>query len=196
MTVLDARASTPLQGGPSFSAANRLTRLAFAVMWLLLARWTPRPFNRWRIALLHLFGARIDGTASIYGSTRIWLPSNLTMGPGSTLGPGVNCYCMGPVVIGAGAIVSQGAHLCGGTHDHRDPHFQLIARPITIGPRAWIAAESFVGPGVKVGEGAVLGARGCAFTDLEPWTVYSGNPCAAIGSRSIRDADPASAAMG
>lgn len=58
------------------------------------------------------------------------------------------------------AIVSQGAHLCTAGHniDHHD--FPLTAAPIRLGPCAWIAAEAFVGPGVNVAEGAVLGARG------------------------------------
>lgn len=196
MSVLDAREARTLEGGPTFSLGNRLTRLAFIVTWLVLARWTPRQFNPLRLAILRLFGARIGRGAMVYGSARIWLPSNLELGEGTTLGPGVECYCMAPIRIGARSIVSQRAHLCAGTHDHRDPQFQLYARPITIGPQAWIAAEAFVGPGVEVGEGAVLGARGCAFQSLDPWTIYSGNPAAALGPRELRTADPASASTG
>jgi putative colanic acid biosynthesis acetyltransferase WcaF len=85
------------------------------------------------------------------------------------------------------AVVSQGTHLCAGSHDIDDPNLQLITKPITIGERAWIAAEAFVGPGVTVGEGAVLGARGVAFRDLEAWTVYAGNPAAAKRRREQRE---------
>ncbi len=194
MAILDARASNPLAGGPSFSLRNRLIRLLFALAWLVFARWTPRPLNPIRIVLLRLFGARIHADATVYGSARIWFPGHLVMEAGSTLGPGVECYCMATITIGEGAIVSQRAHLCAGSHDHRDPAFQLIARPISIGAKAWIATEAFVGPGVTVGEGAVLGARGCAFTDLEPWTVYSGNPCVALSPRVMRAAEPESSA--
>lgn len=186
MSILDARVAQPLTGGASFSFTNRMTRLAFLICWFVLARWTPRQANPLRVAILKLFGARIGTGAVIYGSARIWLPVHLEMGAGSTLGPGVECYSMAPIRLGAGAIVSQRAHLCAGSHDHRDPAFQLIARPIVIGDRAWIAAEAFVGPGVTVGEGAVLAARGCAFHDLDPWTVYSGNPALATASRELR----------
>ena len=87
------------------------------------------------------------------------------------------------VTIGERAIVSQGAHLCTGTHDISDPSFQLVVRPITIGAGAWIAAEAFVAPGVTCGAGAVLGARGVAFADLEPDFVYRGNPATKIKPR-------------
>ena len=59
----------------------------------------------------------------------------------------------------------------------------LIRPPITIDDHAWIAADAFVGPGIAVGEGAILGARGCAFKDLEPWTIYGGNPAKPIAPR-------------
>ncbi len=92
---------------------------------------------------------------------------------------------MAPVALGAYALVSQGAHLCAGTHDIDDPHFQLRTAPITIGPKAWVAAGAFVGPGVMIGEGAVLGARAVAFTDLAPWMVYIGNPMRALRSADV-----------
>ena len=109
------------------------------------------------------------------------------------LGPGVTCYCMAPISLGAYVVVSQGAHLCAGTHAIDDPNFQLVVRPIEVGARAWIAAEAFVGPGVRIGEGAVLGARAVAMKDLEPWAVYSGNPAARVRTRSFisREAGPA-----
>ena len=56
--------------------------------------------------------------------------------------------------------------------------------PITIKDDAWIAADAFVGPNVTVGAGALLGARACAFADLDPWTIYGGNPAQAIKPRA------------
>jgi putative colanic acid biosynthesis acetyltransferase WcaF len=90
---------------------------------------------------------------------------------------------MAKITIGPYSIVSQGVHLCAGTHDINDPSFQLRTKPIEIGARAWIGAEAFVGPGVIVGEGAVLGARAVAFTNLSPWSVYVGNPAQKIRER-------------
>lgn len=128
--------------------------------------------------------------ADVRGSARVWLPRNLTLGDRSLLAAGVNCYNMAMVTLEAGALVSHGAHLCAGSHDIRSEDFQLVAYPIVIGPEAWVAAEAFVGPGVTIGEGAVLGARSVAFRSLEPWTVYVGNPAAAVGRREFRGSDP------
>jgi len=183
VTILDAKRHRPLDGGPSFSLGNRIYRAAWNITWLFLASWTPPGLNLWRRLLLVLFGAKIARTAFIYASARIWYPRHLEMGANACLGPRVNCYNMAMVRLGAYALASQGAHICAGTHDIDDPNFQLRAEPITIGNRAWIAADAFVGPGVTVGEGAVLGARGVAFKDLEPWTIYVGNPMAKVRQR-------------
>ncbi|WP_336985424.1 putative colanic acid biosynthesis acetyltransferase [Altererythrobacter aquiaggeris] len=185
MSILDARAAKPTQGGASFTLQNRLCRIVFRLVWLSTCRWTPRSANRWRVLILRLFGARIQFTATVYGSARIWLPGNLVMEDYATLGPHTDCYNIAPVKLEAHAIVSQRAVLCTGTHDHSDPAFQLYARPITVGLQAWVAAEAFVGPGVIIGPGAVLGARAAAFADLDAWIIYSGNPAMPLGPRKL-----------
>lgn len=184
MTVLDAKKSRPLEGGPSFSLSNRLVRAAWMVTWGLLASWTPAPMHRYRVALIRLFGGKVDWTARVYGSARIWLPSNLEMGAHSCLGPEVQCYCLGPIVLGERAVVSQGARLCTGTHDIRDEDFQLVARPIAVERGAWVAAEAFIGPGARVGEAAVVGARAVLFGEALPGGVYIGNPATKIKDRN------------
>ena len=187
---LDASRSRPVNGGPSFPLGNRIERAVWNAVWLVFGRLCPPPFaHGWRRCLLRLFGADMAGGSRVYPSARIWLPRNLRMGARATIGPGVQCYNMAPVKLGDGALVSQRAFLCAGDHDHRDPDFQLVTRPIAIGARAWVAAEAFVGPGVKVGEGAVLAARGCATSDIPGWTVWAGNPARQVGKRGLGQTD-------
>ena len=173
---LDAHATKTLDGGPSFSARHRILRLLWQVTWLLLASWTPPAAHAWRRFLLRLFGAKAARMSDVRGSARVWYPPNLVLEEHALLASGVICYNMAAVVVGARALVSQDAYLCGGSHDIDDPHFQLVTRPIRVEPYAWVASQAFVGPGVTVGEGAVLAARAVAVRDLEPWTVYVGNP--------------------
>jgi len=134
--------------------------------------------------LIRSFGAKMHPTADVRSSAQIWWPGNLTMGAHAIIGPGAICYNVAEVVLDDFAIVSQRAHLCAASHDVHDPNFPLVARPIRIGRRAWIAAEAFVGPGVKAGEGSVLAARGVAVRDLDPWTIHAGNPARAVKART------------
>ena len=161
---------------PTFTLKNRLLRVVWRLTWLVGARWTPPPLHLWRNILLNLFGARVAMSAHIYSSVEIWAPWNLTVAAFGSMGPAVRCYNIAPIAIGYKTVVSQGVYLCTGTHDYRDPAFPLVAKPVSIGAQAWICADAFVGPGVTVGEGAVLAAAGVAFQDLDPWTVYVGNP--------------------
>jgi len=96
---------------------------------------------------------------------------------------------MAPIELERFALVSQGAHLCAGNHDIDDPEFKLFSKPIVLGAYSWVAADAFVAPGVTVGEGAVLGARGVAFGDLQPWTLYLGNPAVPKRKRKRRNTE-------
>lgn len=187
MTLLDAKQSKPLEGGPSFSLRHRLFRALWNTTWLLLAAWTPAPLHRWRAWLLRRFGADVHPSARVYGSARIWYPPNLHMEANAVIGPSANIYCQDRITLRERTIVSQGAFLCTGTHDISSPDFQLVTKPIVIGAGAWVAADAFIGPGVTVGQGAVVGARGVLFKDAEPNGVYAGNPAVLIKHRVLPD---------
>ncbi|MBS1722245.1 MAG: WcaF family extracellular polysaccharide biosynthesis acetyltransferase [Armatimonadetes bacterium] len=173
---------------PSFSLANRMRRFLWNFACLLLFRPTPRQLNAWRASVLRMFGAKIGQGCNVRATAKIWAPWNLEMGDFSAIADDVNVYSMAVIKLGSKVVVSQGAHLCSGTHDYESENFQLYARPITIGDSAWICTECFIGPGVTVGEGAVVGARAVATKDVPAWTVCAGNPCKPIKPRVIRDA--------
>ncbi len=174
----------PRFGGPTFSLKFRLLRLLWMIAWLVLARWTPPPLRRWRNVVLRLFGAKLHPSASVHARAIVWWPGNLVMGRFSSIGPGALCYNVETVTFGDFARVSQRAHLCTGTHNVQESGFELIARPIALAQDSWVAAEAFVGPGVTVGEGAVLAARGVTVKSLKPWTIYAGNSARPVGVRN------------
>jgi putative colanic acid biosynthesis acetyltransferase WcaF len=184
---LAAQASRPLEGGASFSLANRMTRVVWGLTWLVMARWTPPPLHGWRRMILRAFGAKLDKGARVHASVSVWLPANLELGENCLIGPGVTLYNQGRIAIGPRSVVSQRAHLCASSHDVSDPHFQLVLRPITIGAGCWVAAEAFVGPGVTMGDGAVLAARGVLFGDAQENMIYRGNPAEPVKSRNLRE---------
>lgn len=144
-------------------------------------------FKGWRRSLLRAFGAEIGTGCRIEATCRVWLPKNLRMGDYSCLAGGVDCYNVASITIGNYSTVSQRSFLCTASHATDTLALPLIFAPIIIGDHAWICAEAFVGPGVKVGEGAVLGARGVATSDLGPWSIHAGIPARRISERVIRE---------
>lgn len=173
------------RGSAKYSRREQVER----VLWALcspLFHYSPRHLYGWRNLLLRAFGARIGKRVQIYPSVRIFLPSLLVIGDEVAIGPDTRLYNLGPLRIDTQATVSQGVHLCGGSHDDRDPSLPLIRAPISLGAACWICADAFVGPSVCVGEGAVVGARAVAVRDVPAWQVVAGNPAQIIRARHLR----------
>jgi putative colanic acid biosynthesis acetyltransferase WcaF len=171
-----------MRGLRYYSPLDYLRRALWALLQPLW-RWSPRWCWGWRRLLLVLFGARVGAGVRVYPAAHIIQPWNLRIGPRSTIAWRVTIYCLGPIRIGADVVISQGAHLCAGDHAIRDPAFPVLKRPITLGVGVWIAAEAFIGPGVNVGQQAVVGARAVVMRDVPAAAVVAGNPARVVGQR-------------
>lgn len=171
------------------SLANRVARAVWGIIWLALFRPSPKVMHGWRRFLLRLFGARIDPTAKVHASAKIWAPWNLEMEYESCLSAHVDCYCVDKVRLGAFSVVSQYSFLCTAGHDIRFLNLPLTTAAVTIEERAWVAADAFVGPGVTVGQGAIVGARSTVVKNVPPWSVVAGNPARIVRTRVLSSHD-------
>jgi putative colanic acid biosynthesis acetyltransferase WcaF len=172
------------------SYRNRAGRLLWTIVWLMFFRPSPRPFHAWRCWLLRMFGAKVEQDAHPYPSAKIWAPWNLAMGEGSSLGDHVDCYSVDRITLAPYATVSQYTFLCTAGHDYRIKGMPVITAPIRIGRGAWVAADVFVGPGVTIGEHAVVGARASVFRNVDPCTVVGGNPARIIKKYEPEQEEP------
>lgn len=166
--------------------STRLYLLAWRVTAATVYRLIPTRFFGVRNLVLRLFGARIDRTAMVYPSCRIYAPARLVLGPRSCLAAGVDCYCVDRIDIGADVTVSQEAFLCTAGHDLDDPGRRLITAPICIGRGAWVFARAIVLPGVTLGQGAVAAAGAVVTRDVPDFAVVAGNPAKQVRMRAWR----------
>lgn len=169
--------------GPSFSLRNRLGRLTWDIVSAILFRLSPRPLHAWRSFLLKCFGAQVGKGVHVYPGVKIWAPWNLELHDECGIANGVTLYSQGKITVGYRAVISQNAHLCAGTHDYQEPGFPLVTKPITVKAHAWVAAESFIHPGITIGEGCVIGARSVVTKSMPAWSVCAGHPCKYIKER-------------
>ncbi len=151
---------------------------------LLISSWIPGSWHRRLV--LKLFGAHIGAGVVLKPRVRVKFPWRLAVGDHSWIGEGVWIDNLAEIKIGAHACISQGVYLCTGSHDWVSPTFDLITKPIEICDGAWISARSVVGPGVKVGEGAVLVLGSTVTKDMSPWMVYAGVPAEPVRYRHGR----------
>jgi len=167
------------------SLLNKIGRVLWGIVWLILYRPSPKIFYGWRRFLLRMFGAKIGKGCCIYPSAKIWAPWNLEVGNDTCLSHDIDCYCVDKIRIGSHVTVSQYSFLCTASHDYTDQRMPLTTAPILIGNGTWIAADVYVAPGVSIGEGAVVGVRSSVFKDIAPWTVVAGTPAKFIKKREL-----------
>ena len=135
--------------------------------------------------VLRLFGASIGRNVRIFPSANIMFPWLLTVGDHVVISWDVKVYNLGRISIGDHTVVSQYAHLCGGTHDYKSREFTLLRTGLIIGKNAWIAADAFIGPGVVVGDRCVVGARAVVMRDVPAGAVVAGNPAKVVSNLPV-----------
>ncbi len=171
--------------GPSFSLQSRVSRSLWGITYYLFFRFSPKPFHQWRSFLLRCFGAKIGRNVHVYPGVVIWAPWNIILKDECGIASKVILYSQDKITIGKRSVISQGAHLCTGTHNYNRPGFPLVTAPISIGDNAWVATEAFIHPGVTIGNGSIIGARSVVNKDMPAWTICAGHPCKPIKERNI-----------
>ena len=154
--------------------------------WLVQATFfgmSPQFMYGWRNWLLRRFGATIGRGVHIRPTARITYPWKFSIGDYSWVGDSVVIYTLERIEVGRNVSVSQRCYLCAGSHDYTQRDFRYIMDPhrtrIAVEDEVWLANDVFVGPGVTIGKGAVVGARSSVFKSLPAMMVCYGSPAEA-----------------
>ena len=151
-----------------------------AFFWRCVGRHLYRlSFHNWydfRGRLLAWHGATIEPDTKFRRTVRVECPWNLEAGTLAMIGDDVELRAFAPLRIGARAVVSQLCVVTTRCRDPRDPGFKSRDAPVDIGNDAWVAADSVVLPGARIGDGAVVGARSVVEGELPAWRIATGDP--------------------
>lgn len=130
--------------------------------------------------------------------TGVWIepPFHCDYGDNITFGAGcfvnVNCVILdgAPVEIGRGTLLGPGVQIYATTHPihpearmyERDgvPCYHTTAAPVFIGEKVWIGGGAIILPGVRIGDGATIGAGAVVTKDVPERVFAAGNPCVVI----------------
>ena len=143
------------------------------------------PLSFIKVAILRLFGAKIGSNVTIKPGVNIKYPWKLKVGNNCWIGENVWIDNLDEVTLADNVCISQGAFLLCGNHNFKSSSFDLMLGPITIESGAWLGAKSMVCPGVTVASHAILSVGSLANKDLEPYTIYKGNPAVKYKERII-----------
>ena len=155
------------------------------VVWTFFVRWLPKPFSRWHVFLLKLFGCKIYGRPFISPTARIYAPWLLEIGDRSCLGTRSEVYNLGKVVIGERVTIAQYAYICNGTHDLSVRLMPLVVGDVYISDDVFIGAKAIILPGLRLGKASVIGAGAVLAKDTEPYGIYVGNPARYLKRRDF-----------
>lgn len=108
---------------------------------------------------------------------------NVFMGAGCFLNHNVYLMDCAKITFGRKCFVGPSCGFYTALHpmefERRNQGYE-IAKPITIGDNVWFGGNVVVLPGVKIGNGAVIGAGAVVTKDIPANVLAFGNPCKVI----------------
>lgn len=134
-------------------------------------------------AHVHIWpGARLEAINAEPGVKRI------EIGAGTVIHPHVHIGAIDKVRIGRGVLMASNVYITDHDHDWSDPEAPVItnrravAAPVEIGNFVWIGERAMVLKGVRVGDGAVIGAGSVVTHDVPARSVVIGAPARVVRS--------------
>lgn len=119
-------------------------------------------------------------------NVNIWV-SRLSLGNNVQINPGTCIY--GNVTIGNNVMIAPNCMIAGGNHGIKNIPEPMITQtctskgPIIIEDDVWIAANSVILDGVRIGSGAVIGAGSVVTKDIPSFAIVVGIPAKIIKYR-------------
>jgi acetyltransferase-like isoleucine patch superfamily enzyme len=146
------------------------------------------PFSYIKKYYLQLFGAKVGNLVSFYPGIKISTGENLVIGNRVNIAWGVIITTSGGVTIGNRVHIGYNTVILSGNHvvpmnTNKIFFSGHVNEPITIESDVWIGANCSILPGVKIGEGAVIGAGSVVTKNIEPYSIAVGNPAKPIKNR-------------
>ena len=111
----------------------------------------------------------------------------MEIGNRSCLGPRSEVYNLGSVYIGERTTLAQYVYICNGTHDLSNSILPLLVGDIEIGNDVFVGAKAIILPGLKLGNGSVVGAGSVLTKNTDEFKIYAGNPAKYIKERLFKN---------
>ena len=130
----------------------------------------------------------LAGSNSTKIENRVYLSNftNIKIGHGCRINE--NVFIQG-AIIGDKVMIAPNVSILSKTHNHDRVDIPMVDQGDTdevlpeIGTDVWIGRNAIIFPGVKIGDGAIIGAASLVNKDVEAYTVVGGIPAKLIKTR-------------
>jgi maltose O-acetyltransferase len=151
-------------------------------LWQRLVLRADRSLQRLRADALRLQFASCGSNVSLQWPVVINGADHLSVGDDVSINAFVHIWAQGGVTIGDSTLIASHVAITSLTHGTDSARYSdsLVSKPVEIGRNVWIGAHAVVLPGVRIGDGAIIGAGSVVTRDVPPGDVVAGVPAASI----------------
>lgn len=145
------------------------------------------PSHHIRRFFYRIQGMKIGKGSALHMGAVFYNASNIKIGEDSIIGENAVLDGRDKLVIGSHVDIASEVMIYNAEHNVNDPDFTAINAPVTIGDYVFIGPRSIILPGVKIGNGAVVGAGAVVTKDVEEFKIVGGVPAKEIGERNTKN---------
>ncbi|HLJ69253.1 MAG TPA: acyltransferase [Chloroflexota bacterium] len=166
-------------------AARLLVRLVTSHAGCTWATRTRQLFHAAKVASLRRALKGCGTSTSFSFPLTIMNPESVEIGDEVSIISFVHIWGAGGVVIGDRTMVGSHCAITSVTHDYgaTEMYRTVVTAPVVVGRDVWIGAHAVILPGVRIGDGAVVGAGSVVTRDVPAGAVVAGVPARRIGVR-------------
>ncbi|MBQ7171992.1 MAG: CatB-related O-acetyltransferase [Clostridia bacterium] len=161
-----------------------ISRVAW-VLYMLVARHLPSSWGVLRRWCVRHFAA--ESADSINIERKAVISKKLHIGKGSGIGEASKIQ--GETFIGDFVMMGPECHIWTINHETSDVTIPMCKqgsrqeRPVRIGNDIWIGSRVTILPGVRIGNGAIIGAGAVVTKDVPEYAIVGGNPAKVLKMR-------------
>lgn len=172
-----------------------IIRLINLMLYYGFLRYLPPTNNRY-FYFIRPIRSLVAGKCLDYAGKNINVEQDANFGNGSGIqigdnsGIGVRCSIRGPLIIGDNVMMGPEVIVITSNHNFSridiPMNFQgsLPQKQVVIGNDVWIGTRAIILPGVKIGNGAIVGAGSIVTKDIPDYAIVGGNPARIIRFRN------------
>ena len=157
------------------------------------AQFLPASTNRyfmWCRSVRRFFSARCfdkcGSDVNVEKGAKFGTGAGISIGDRS--GIGINCSIRGPLTIGENVMMGPEVVILTNSHKFDNINIPMskqgyTIQPVVIGNDVWIGTRSIILPGVKIGNGVIIGAGAVVTKNIPDYAIVGGVPAKVIRFR-------------